>query len=80
MTEGDIRRLIGVDMGYDVKDGLIADRLLVWELFIVPRSPLSITKDEMRSQNYKLNFRTEAQIHLCKNSALVSDLRSLDKT
>ena len=78
MTEGDIRRLIGVDMGYDVKDGLIADSLLVWELFIVPRSPLSITKDEMRSQNYELNFRTVAQIHLCKN--LVSDLRSLDKT
>lgn len=44
MTEADIRRLIGVDMGYDVKDGLIAGRLLVWELFIVPRSPFSLPK------------------------------------
>lgn len=31
MTNGNIRMVIGVDMGHNLKDGLIADRLLRWE-------------------------------------------------
>ena len=31
MSEGNIQMVIGVDIAYKVKDGLIADRLLVWE-------------------------------------------------
>ena len=31
MTEGNILMVIGIDIGYNLKDGIIADRLLVWE-------------------------------------------------
>lgn len=39
MTNGNIRIVTGVDMRYYLKDGLIADRLLMWELVKFAGSP-----------------------------------------
>ena len=43
MTEGNIQMVIRVDIGYKVKDALIADRLLVWEPVIYPGGPPSLS-------------------------------------
>lgn len=43
MTEGNIQMVIGVYIRYKVKDGLIADRLLVWEPVKKTGSPPSLS-------------------------------------
>lgn len=43
MTEGNILMVIGIDIGYNLKDGIIADRLLVWEPVELPGSPPSLS-------------------------------------
>ena len=43
MTEENIRIDIGIDIGYNVKGGVIADRLLVRESVIFPGSPSSLS-------------------------------------
>ena len=43
MTKGNIRMVIEVDIGYNMKDGLMADRFLVWEPVIFPGAPPSLS-------------------------------------